>query len=163
MDISNGNGGIDSGKLVDYITKQFPLDLASMIEIRAELEARQGALSAVEDANNLRAEADAYAVNRKAETDDNLAKAKEAKATAEALVAELKASNKDFEARVATSEAELAQREKDVATREKKAQANENKIETQFAEIKLANEKLQNGNDALDARIKAFQDSIKNI
>ena len=66
MDISNGSGGIDSSKLVDYFSKQFLKDLGEMAVLRDELAKRQGALSAVEDANKLRADAEAYAAGHKA-------------------------------------------------------------------------------------------------
>jgi hypothetical protein len=48
MDISNGSGGIDSSKFIDYFTKQLPLDLAQMATLRDELERRQGAMTAVD-------------------------------------------------------------------------------------------------------------------
>ena len=161
MNISNDSTG--SPDFIGYFTKQFLTDLGKMAELRDELAKRQGALSVVEATIKAKDDAEAYAAGKKADADALLATAKEAKATAETLVAELKASGKDLENRIALSDAEIAQREKDVATREKKVQANANAIDVRFGELKIANEKLDAATAALDARIKAFQDSIKNI
>ena len=161
MNITNDSTG--SPDYIGYFTKQFLIDLGKMAQLRDELAKRQGALSAVEATIKAKDAADVYALGKKVDADALLETAKEAKATAEALVAELKASSKDLENRIALSDAELAQREKDVATREKKVQANANAIDVRFGELKIANEKLDAATAALDARIKAFQDSIKNI
>ena len=161
MNISNDSTG--SPDFIGYFTKQFLTDLGKMAELRDELAKRQGALSAVEATIKAKDDAEAYAAGKKADADALLATAKEAKATAETLVAELKASGKDLENRIALSDAEIAQREKDVATREKKVQANANELDVRFGELKAGNDKLDAATAALDARIKAFQDSIKNI
>ena len=50
MDISNGSGGIDSSKLIDYFTKDFLKDLGKMAVLRDELEKRQGSMTAVDAA-----------------------------------------------------------------------------------------------------------------
>ena len=134
-----------------------------MAQLRDELAKRQGALSAVEATIKAKDAADVYALGKKVDADAILEKAKEAKATAEALVAELKNNGAELEARIAVNDAELAQREKDVATREKKAQANATALDLRFGELKAGNDKLDAATAALDARIKAFQDSIKNI
>lgn len=161
MNISNDSTG--SPDFIGYFTKQFLTDLGKMAELRDELAKRQGALSVVEATIKAKDDAETYAAGKKADADALLATAKEAKATAETLVAELKASGKDLENRIALSDAEIAQREKDVATREKKAQANANELDVRFGELKAGNDKLDAATAALDARIKAFQDSIKNI
>ena len=161
MNISNDSTG--SPDYIGYFTKQFLTDLGTMAQLRDELATRQGALSAAEATIKIKSDADAYAATKKADADTILESAKASKATAEALVAELKASGKDLEAKVATSEAELVQREKDVASREKKVQANENVVDQRFSELQLANDKLIEATVALDTRIKAFQNSIKNI
>ena len=161
MNITNDSTG--SPDYIGYFTKQFLTDLGKMAQLRDELAKRQGALSAVEATIKAKDAADVYALSKKVDADALLETAKEAKATAETLVAELKASGKDLENRIALSDAEIAQREKDVATREKKAQANANELDVRFGELKAGNDKLDAATAALDARIKAFQDSIKNI
>ena len=76
MDISNGSGGIDSSKLMDYFTKDFLKDLGKMAVLRDELEKRQGSMNAVNAANAKVTEADAYAESTKAQVDALLADAK---------------------------------------------------------------------------------------
>jgi chromosome segregation ATPase len=163
MNITNDAGSLDSGKFLEYIKKNLSSDVAQLVATKDELAKRQGALSAVEATIKAKDAADAYALSKKVDADAILEKAKEAKATAEALVAELKNNGAELEARIAVNDAELAQREKDVATREKKVQANANELDVRFGELKAENDKLDAATAALDARIKAFQDSIKNI
>jgi chromosome segregation ATPase len=163
MNITNDASSLDAGKFLDYIKKNLSSDVAQLVAAKDELAKRQGALSAVEATIKAKDAADVYALSKKVDADAILEKAKEAKATAEALVAELKNNGAELEARIAVNDAELAQREKDVATREKKVQANANELDVRFGELKAENDKLDAATAALDARIKAFQDSIKNI
>ena len=163
MDLSNGSGGIDSSKLVDYFTTQFLKDLGQMAALRDELAKRQGALSAVEDANKLRAEANAYAQTLKGETDINLAQAKEANVVAKALQASLDAR----ETALNTREGQL---NKDVAAHTKAVEAHKQavsdaQVALQNAEkaLKLSQDKLVADQAALDARVKAFQDKVASI
>ena len=163
MDISNGNGGIDSGKLVDYFTKQFLKDLGEMAVLKAELEARQGALSAVEDANKLRADADAYAAAKKAEADDNLLAAKLKNAESDIRKINLDKTLASFEVTAKTVNAELDEREKALSGKLKSL------VESEAAAAK-ANEKaasliatLEADRATLDARVKAFQDKVASI
>jgi len=163
MDLSNGSGGIDSSKLVDYFTTQFLKDLGQMAALRDELAKRQGALSAVEDANKLRAEANAYAQTLKGETDINLAQAKEANVVAKALQASLDAR----ETALNTREGQL---NKDVAAHTKAVEAHKQavsdaQVALQNAEkaLKLSQDKLAADQAALDARVKAFQDKVASI
>ena len=160
MDISNGNGGIDSKKLVDYFTKQFLKDLGEMAVLKAELEARQGALSAVEDANKLRADADAYAAAKKAEADDNLLAAKLKNAESDIRKINLDKSLASFEVTAKTVNAELDEREKALSGKLKSL------VESETAAAK-ANEKaasllatLEADRATLDARVKAFQTKV---
>lgn len=163
MDISNGNGGINSGKLVDYFTKQFLKDLGEMAALKAELEARQGALSAVEDANKLRADADAYAAAKKAEADDNLRAAKLKNAESDIRKINLDKTLASFEVTAKTVNAELDEREKTLSGKLKSL------VESEAAVAK-ANEKaasliatLEADRATLDARVKAFQDKVASI
>ena len=89
MDISNGSGGIDSNKFIDYFTKQLPLDLAQMATLRDELERRQGAMTAVDDANKAKLEADAILASAKAESEDLIAQTNSQKQIADKLLADL--------------------------------------------------------------------------
>ena len=163
MDLSNGSGGIDSGKLMDYFTKDFLKDLGQMAVLRDELVKRQGALSAVEDANKLRADADAYAQTRKAEADINLAQAKEANDAAKELKKALNAKEADLNKRE-------GQYEKDSTALVKAIAAHKVSVNDAESAIALAQVNLQTRQDqidadrvALDARIKAFQSKVASL
>jgi exonuclease VII small subunit len=166
MDISNNNGGINSGKLVDYFTKQFLKDLGEMAELRAELEARQGALSAVDDANKLRTDAEAYTAAKKAEADDNLLAAKLKNAEADIRNINLDKALAAFE--VTAKTAKIANEELDA--REKSLSGRLKSLVESEAAVAKANEKadallatLEADRATLDARIKAFQAKVAAI
>ena len=163
MDISNGNGSIDSGKLVDYFTKQFLKDLGEMAVLKAELEARQGALSAVEDANKLRADADAYAAAKKAEADDNLLAAKLKNAESDIRKINLDKTVASFEVTAKTVNEDLDAREKSLSGKLKSLTESEAAVvkANEKAEALLAT--LEADRATLDARVKAFQDKVASI
>jgi chromosome segregation ATPase len=163
MDLSNGSGGIDSSKLIDYFTKDFLTDLGKMAVLRDELAKRQGALSAVEDANKLRSDAQTYAQGLKAEAEVNLNQAKQANASAK----ELKTALDTREVSLNTREGEY---EKNTAALDKAVQAHKKavadaEVSLQTAQNALKNEKsrLVADQTALDARVKAFQDKVASI
>lgn len=163
MDISNGSGGIDSSKLVDYFSKQFLKDLGEMAVLRDELAKRQGALSAVEDANKLRADAEAYAQSLKGETDINLAQAKEANAVAKALQKSLDNREADLNAREGKLDKDTAELAKAVAAHKKGVADAEASLQATEKALKIAQDKLAADQAALDARVKAFQDKVASI
>lgn len=100
---------------VDYFVNQLPKNLAQMASLRDELAARQGALSAVEEANKSRAEAEKYARTLKEDTDNLLADAKSKGADATARLAVAKAKEATLVNETAKSEEAFAAREKEVA------------------------------------------------
>lgn len=163
MDLSNGSGGIDSSKLIDYFTKDFLKDLGQMAVLRDELAKRQGALSAVEDANKLRSDADAYAKSVKAEADVNLTQAKEANNASKELKKALDAKETDLNKRE-------GQYEKDSAALNKAVEAHKIAVNDAESAVALAQVNLQTRQDqidadraALDARIKAFQSKVASL
>jgi len=163
MDLSNGSGGIDSSKLMDYFTKDFLKDLGQMAVLRDELAKRQGALSAVEDANKLRSDADAYAKSVKAEADINLAQAKEANDASKTLKKALADKEADLNKRE-------GQYEKDFAAFNKAVDAQKQAVADSDAALAKAQIALQAKQDqidadriALDARIKAFQAKVASL
>lgn len=163
MDISNGSGGIDSSKLMDYFTKDFLTDLGKMAVLRDELEKRQGSMTAVDAANAKVAEADAYAQSKKVEIDAFLAEAKTTNADSKTKSAALDTREKELiisEKQTAIDNAAivkgLAEKEASLVTREEalvKAQA----------ELKAAQNTLATDRTNLDARIKALQDKVASI
>jgi uncharacterized protein (DUF3084 family) len=163
MDLSNGSGGIDSSKLVEYFSTQFLKDLGQMAALRDELAKRQGAMSAVEDAKKLRAEADAYAQSRQGETDINLAQAKEANSVAKALQASLDAREADLNTREGKLNNDVAAQVKAVEAHKQAVKDAEVSLQSTEKALKLAQDKLAADQAALDGRVKAFQDKVASI
>lgn len=163
MDISNGSGGIDSSKLMDYFTKDFLKDLGQMAVLRDELAKRQGAMSAVEDAAKLRAEAETYAANKKTEIDGALADAKETNTASKEL-------KKSLDARQIELDALSGKLDKDSATFQKEVETHKKAVETAEAallksknDLKTSQDKLVADQATLDARVKAFQEKVASI
>jgi hypothetical protein len=163
MNISSDAGGIDSNNFLDYIAKQFPSDLAKMTAIRDELVQRQGALSAVEDANKLRADADSYAATCKIEADEALitaktkaVEAKAKKAEADDLLSSLNSQRTEFDVYVKAKEKELKSRENSVVSRE------DTLLEIE-ENLKTAQSRLVLDQADFDARVKAFQDKVNSL
>ena len=168
MDISNGSGGIDSNKFIDYFTKQLPLDLAQMATLRDELERRQGAMTAVDDANKAKLEADAILAKAKAEAQNLIAQTNSKKQIADKLIVDLNQQQKDldlkkinFDNQVDFQNAELNKRTKaadkrdDVLT-ERETIVKQKELDNSAKEAELAQYQVE-----LDSRIKAFQDKVK--
>lgn len=170
MNISNDAGGIDSSRFIDYFTKQMPLDLAQMAALRDELERRQGALTAVDEANRAKTDAEAILAKTKIEAADLVTRASAQKQAVDAQLADIasqktaladqqstfvdnvKAQNLELQSRKNSADAldaVLAKREADVKAREATASA---------TEAKLASYQLE-----LDGRIKAFQAKVASI
>ena len=158
MEISN-----DTSQGVDYLyyfTTQLPQDLARLAALREELQVRQGAMSAVEDATRMRDE-----------TARILASAKE---EADALKADTKAKNADATAKKKAQdvrEDELIQRENEFAAvcgrretelsvRKTQADRAEEIIASRQSVLDAREAQLANDVAALDARVKAFQDKV---
>jgi hypothetical protein len=163
MDISNGSGGIDSSKLMDYFTKDFLTDLGKMAVLRDELEKRQGSMTAVNAANNKVIEADAYAQSKKVESDALLADAKATNADSKTKSAALDVREKELiisEKQTAIDNAAIA---KDLAAKEASLATRENALVKAQAELKAAQDTLATDRVNLDARIKALQDKVASI
>jgi hypothetical protein len=163
MDLSNGSGGIDSSKLVEYFSTQFLKDLGQMAVLRDELAKRQGALSAVEDANKLRADAEVYAESRKAETDINLAEAKAANDASKVLKAALDAREAELNTREGQLDKDTVALAKAVEAHKQAVSDAEVSLQNAQNELKIAQDKLVADQAALDARVKAFQDKVASI
>jgi hypothetical protein len=159
--VTYGDGGsIDPAKFLDYIAQQFPADLANLIKTRDELAKRQGAMSAVDKANNDREKAarELEAAEAKAalivENAQKVAQANDAKkAELYVLETELVADRKAFAAETVAKTADLTQREQQVANREAAVAERETDYVTKAAA-------LEANRATLDARIKAFQDKV---
>jgi hypothetical protein len=163
MDISNGSGGIDSSKLMDYFTKDFLTDLGKMAVLRDELEKRQGSMNAVDAANKKLADANTYAESRKAEVDALLVDTKAKNADSKTKQATLDAREKDLEslekqAADASDANAKAAASKDAALASRDAALAKNEAALAIAQATLATDRAN-----LDARVKALQDKVASI
>jgi hypothetical protein len=163
MDISNGSGGIDSSKLIDYFTKDFLTDLGKMAALRDELAKRQGAMSAVEATNAKLAQAEAYAANNKIEVDALLADTKAKNEDSKATKLALDAREKELAAAEKQSLADIAGKEKALVAKEASLATREDAVTKAQAELKSAQDTLATDRVNLDARIKALQDKVAAI
>lgn len=164
MNVFNDSPQID---YVDYFTNQLPKDLAAMAQLRDELARRQGALTAVDDANKLRTEAAAILADAKAqyadltskakaEYDSSIAKIKAAQSKLDSTLKELNAREKAFDDSYAVRVADLTRRETNVAALDKELADKQSRLD-------LLDAKLTADRAALDARIKAFQDKVASL
>ena len=163
MDISNGSGGIDSSKLVDYFTKDFLSDLGKMAVLRDELEKRQGSMTAVDAANKKLAEVNDYAASRQVEIDALLSVTKVNNADIQNKQAALDAREKDLTALENQTAADNVANAKSVAAKEASLAAREDALAKAQATLVAAQAKLVSDQNALDARVKALQDKVASI
>lgn len=160
MYVFDQTGVVDSAKLIEYITKEFPGEFKRLIEARDELAKRQGALSAVDKANKDREKAAATLADAEAKASAMLADAQ-----AEALATQAKQADLDVKA------ATLAQSQKAFAA-ESAAKAQEMKNQAQQLDVRERNvaaaqdecamklAALNADRAALDDRVKAFQAKV---
>jgi len=145
---------------VDYFTKQLPKDLAAMAELRDELAKRQGALTAVDEANKLKADAVEALAKAKAEAKALVDEANEANQKAKADAALAKAQLASEAAQVAAQSKDLSAREKVLSQREKAVTAREEDVTKREAVVESAAAKYRAEQDALNERVKAFQQKV---
>lgn len=160
MYVFDQSGVVDSAKLIEYITKEFPGEFKRLIEARDELAVRQGALSAAKDAAADRAAAAAELAAAKAEAKELLADAKAVDAGSKLRAKDLDAREKELR----NKEAEFAEK---VRVKESELDANEHMLamrETtlnQTAQVQAEQAARMDAAElALNARIKAFQDKV---
>ncbi len=164
MNVFNDRPQID---YVDYFTNQLPKDLAAMAQLRDELARRQGALTAVDEANSLRAEAAAkladaqtqYAdltAKARTEYDSSMAKIKAAQSKLDNTLKELNAREKAFDDSYTVRVADITRRETNTAILEKE-------LADKQTRLNVLDAKLVADRAALDARIKAFQDKVASL
>jgi len=164
MNVFNDSPQID---YVNYFTNQLPKDLAAMAQLRDELERRQGALTAVDDANRLRAEAVTALADAKtqyadlvakgnAEYAETMAKVSAAQASLDAAVAKFDAQQKAFDESYTVRVADITRRETNTAILEKELADKEIRLDALAVTLAA-------GQANLDARVKALQDKIASL
>jgi len=112
MNISNDAGSIDSGKFLDYIKKNLSADVAQLVAVRDELAKRQGAMTAVDAANGVKAEADKYAADKKNAANDLVAKAESKNAEADIKLVAVENQAKELAEKEEATIKALSKREK---------------------------------------------------
>lgn len=163
MNVFGDSGQIDSVKFLDYIARQLPADVKTLVQVRDELALRQGALSAVEDAAKLKVQAeDALTAARDkaaaiiADANAKLSEANKAKEFLDADVAEHNKVVAQFNADATAKWSDLASREKNVAMREADLKKSQDALAVK--EAQLATDRA-----ALDAKIKLMQEKIASL
>lgn len=164
MDIANEKKPVD---YLAYFTKQLPRDLAAMATLRDELEKRQGAMTAVEDALKIKADAAALRAQAQSELDaarkETAAISHELKIKIDLADAREKAADQrdsDFEKRNREVNADLLARDKALRQREDTVVAAERDLSGREARLANGEAKLAADTKALDDRIKAFQSKV---
>jgi predicted secreted acid phosphatase len=158
--VSNDAAAFDP---VDYYTRQLPLDLARLTELRDELRVRQGALTAVEDAQKDRDAAAVELDTAKSQAAKILADAKAADAKSKAKAADLdareaalKQSSDEAYNAVTARETTVATRERNVAEQEAAAAAKAEALAADAA--KLDAEKI-----AFNTKVEGFSNLAKQL
>ena len=160
MDVYDTTGSIDSSKFIEYITKTFPGELKTLLDTKAELAKRQGALTAVNEALADREAAAKELATAKEQAKNMLdeAKAKNAKATAK--TAELNARETDLKAQETAASGLLSIREKEVSSREELLAIREAAVNSVGEKNNERQAQLDVAEAALAARVKAFQEKV---
>lgn len=161
--IHNTTGAVDIPKVLEYIAKQFGKDLKQAVDARDELAKRQGAMSAVEDAIKIRAEADAYYATTKASCDKMAAEAKETADVAKSKKKELDEREKALTVSEKTHVAAVADHGKSSKSRDESLTADRSVLNEKAAALEIAARNLAAAEASLNARIKAFQDKVAQI
>ena len=142
---------------VDYYTKQLPLELARLTELRDELRTRQGALAAVEEAQKDREAAGMELATARSQAAEILADAKAADGKVKARAAAL--DERDAASARAAAEADqaLLARETAAASRERAVKLRETAAAAKDQSLAEAAAKLDAERDAFNAKVAAFQ------
>lgn len=153
MNVTNDGGSVD---ILEYVTKQFPKDVKTYLEIRDELAKRQGGLTAVKDAEKDRAKA----AQELEKAEATVAKADEKSKAVDSAEAAVKAAEASLNARVDEFTAKSVGIEKALADRQANLEAREKFVSEQETALNDKAARLEADRAALEARIKAFQDKV---
>lgn len=159
----SGGGDIDSAKFLDYIAKQFPTDLANMVNTRNELALRQGNINTVKDAAADRQKAADELQAARTEADTLLASAKAVSAAAATQKKDLDARELALTAKQETLNVLNITRTEVLDKREKELVAKASALADERASLDKLAETLQANQAAYDARVKSFQDRVASL
>jgi hypothetical protein len=142
---------------VDYYTKQLPLELARLTELRDELRKRQGALTAVEEAQKDREAAGMELATAKSQAADILADAKAAEGKAKAKAAALDERDAASARAAAAADQALLARGTALSSRERAVLLREAQAAVKEQSLTDAAAKLEAERNAFNAKVAAFQ------
>jgi len=157
MNISNDTPSMD---YLAYFTNQMPKDLAHMAALRDELAQRQGALSAVVEANQDRKAAKLLLENATAEAAALVADTKAKNTIAKQKLADVEAKELAFNLHSAEIEASLTSKADALVMRENQLSANKTSLAAFQTMLDGRAAKLDADRVLLDNRVKAFQDKV---
>lgn len=160
MNVFGDSGQIDSEKFLDYVARQLSADVANLIKVRDEMALRQGALTAVQDAAKLRADAQADLVAAKEAASVMTAEAQRKLHDAKLLQDELTANLRAYDQQAEQFKRDSTAKWSELAAREKAVTMKEADVASREENLRFAQDDLQAERARLDARIKAFQDKV---
>jgi len=167
MNVSQDNSPMD---YLNYFTNQLPKDLAQLAALRDELVIRQGSLTAVEEAVTDRKQAAIELADARSASKDMLESARMAQADAERMASQLKLDRNMFNEAKAKSDAAAADRDALLSRREASWNANDARqaattasLEIRATELDARAAALANDTQALEARVKAFQEKVARL
>lgn len=160
MNVFGDSGHIDSEKFLDYVARQLSADVANLIKVRDEMALRQGALTAVQDAAKLRADAQTDLVAAKEAAATMIAEAQRKLHDAKLLQDELTANLQAYDQQAEQFKRDSTAKWSELAAREKAVTMKEADVASREENLRFAQDDLQAERARLDARIKAFQDKV---
>lgn len=149
------------GRLIEYVVNgSFLSDLNRMTELRNELVKRQGALTAVEQANTDRAAAAIELEAARAQAEDILDKANAALSEVISKAENLNARETEFQATMTRETALLETRKQEADDAESRVAAALRDLNAQKQDIAERQAKLNADEQSLQTRAKAFQEKV---
>lgn len=163
MNVFGDSGQIDSEKFLDYVARQLSADVANLIKVRDEMALRQGALTAVQDAAKLRADAQSDLAAAKEAASVMIAEAQRKLHDAKLLQDELTANLQAYDQQAEQFKRDSTAKWSELAAREKAVTMKEADVASREENLRFAQDDLQAERARLDARIKAFQDKVASL
>lgn len=160
MNVSNDTPAMN---YVDYFTKQLPIDLANLAQIRDEIAKRQGAMTAVEEAVKTKAEADAYYLTTKESCDKLAAETKELNDKAKSKKKDLDDREKSVDAKEKAHAVAVEAHAKSSKVRDESLAAERAVLNEKADKVEKASRMLAEAEVSLNTRVKAFQDKVAQI
>lgn len=163
MNVFGDFGQIDTDKFLDYVARQLPADVATLVQARDEIALRQGALTAVQDAAKLRADAKAELDAAKKDAAVLVAEAQRKLEENKLLQNELNANLRAYDLQAESFKRDSTAKWSELAAREKAVAIKEADVASREEKMRFAQDALQAERQRLDARIKAFQDKVASL